>query len=94
MKSLAVLLLAGSLIGGGVAQAQTADTTNTQQGAKDDMKDAAHATGHAAKKTGSAVKKTTKKGVHAGKKGVNKAAHATKKGADKVEDKTDDNPNN
>lgn len=94
MKSLAVLLLAGSLIGVAVAQPQATETSNTQQGAKDDMKDAAHATGHAAKKTGSAVKKTTKKGVHATKKGVNKAAGATKKGADKVEDKTDDNPKN
>ena len=83
MKSLAVLLLAGTLVGGAVAQ--TADTTPPQQGAKQDMKDAGHSTANAAKKTGSAVKKTTKKGVH-------KTAHATKKGASKVEDKTDSNP--
>ena len=83
MKSLAVLMLAGALVGSGVAQSSTtpATTTEQNQGAGQDMKDAAHATGHAAKKTGSAVKKTTKKGTH-------KVAHETKKGANKVEDKT------
>ncbi|HEU4413149.1 MAG TPA: hypothetical protein VFT65_00095 [Candidatus Angelobacter sp.] len=50
-------------------------------GIKQDTKDAAHATGRAAKKTGRKIKHGTKKGVH-------KAAHATAKGADKVEDKT------
>lgn len=89
MKTLATLILAG-LVTGAFAQTTPATTTTndkpkTEQGAGQDMKDAAHATGHAAKKTGSAVKKTTKKVVH-------KGAHATKKGASKVEDKTDSNP--
>jgi predicted small secreted protein len=53
----------------------------SDQGAGQDMKDAAHSTKQAAKKTGHKVKNTTKKGTH-------KAAHKTKKGAQKVEDKT------
>jgi hypothetical protein len=54
-------------------------------GIKQDTKDAAHATGRAAKKTGHKIKHGTKKVVH-------KGAHATRKGADKVEDKTKPNP--
>jgi hypothetical protein len=50
-------------------------------GIKQDTKDAAHATGRAAKKTGRKIK-------HGAKKVVNKSAHATRKAADKVEDKT------
>lgn len=50
-------------------------------GIKQDTKDAAHATGRAAKKTGRKIK-------HGTKKVVNKSAHATGKAADKVEDKT------
>jgi len=56
-------------------------------GLKQDTKDAAHATGHAAKKTGKKIK-------HGAKKAVNKGAHETKKGADKVEDKTQTPPKN
>jgi hypothetical protein len=48
---------------------------------KDDMKDAAHSTGDAAKKTGKKMKKGAKKAA-------NKTADATKDGADKVKDKT------
>jgi len=48
---------------------------------KDDVKDAANATGRAAKKTGKKVKRGTKKVV-------NKAAEGTEKGADKVRQKT------
>jgi len=51
-------------------------------GIKQDTKDAAHATGRAAKKTGRKIKQGTKKVV-------NKGARATRKGADKVEDKTE-----
>jgi type IV secretory pathway TrbL component len=54
-------------------------------GIKQDAKDAAHATGKAAKKTGRKIKHGTKKVVH-------KGAHATRKGADKVEDKTKPTP--
>ncbi len=79
MKSLAVILLAGTLVGG--AFAQTATSTTNNQSAGQDVKDAAHSTGQAAKKTGHTVKKDTKKVVH-------KGAHETKKGASKVEDKT------
>jgi hypothetical protein len=50
-------------------------------GIKQDTKDAAHATGRAAKKTGRKIK-------HGTKKIVNKSARATRKGADKIEDKT------
>ena len=50
-------------------------------GIKQDTKDAAHATGRAAKKTGRKIGHGTKKIVH-------KSARATRKGADKVEDKT------
>jgi hypothetical protein len=50
-------------------------------GIKQDTKDAAHATGSAAKKTGRKIK-------HGTKKVINKSAHATRKAADKVEDKT------
>jgi Ni/Co efflux regulator RcnB len=82
MKTLAIALLAGSLMAGAVAQTQT-PPAQTDQGAGQDMKDAAHSTGHAAKKTGHKIKHGTKKAVH-------KTAHATKKGAQKVEGKTDD----
>jgi hypothetical protein len=50
-------------------------------GIKQDTKDAAHATGRAAKKTGRKIK-------HGTKNVVNKSAHATRKAADKVEGKT------
>lgn len=59
--------------------ARAAQDTNT--GAKQDIKDAGHATKRAVTKTGSATKKGTKKVV-------NKSAKETKKGADKVQDKT------
>ena len=54
-------------------------------GIKQDTKDAAHATGRAAKKTGSKIK-------HGTKKVINKGAHATRKGAEKVENKTQTPP--
>lgn len=54
-------------------------------GIKQDTKDAAHATGKAAKKTGHKIK-------HGTKKAVNKGAHETRKGAGKVEDKTQTPP--
>ncbi|HEY6351809.1 MAG TPA: hypothetical protein VI636_20625 [Candidatus Angelobacter sp.] len=56
-------------------------------GIKQDTKDAAHATGRAAKKTGHKIKHGTKRIVH-------KGAHETRKGADKVEDKTQTPPQN
>jgi hypothetical protein len=71
------LLLASTLVPAALAQ--------NDSGIKQDTKDAAHATGRAAKKTGHKIKKGTKKVVH-------KGAHATGKGADKVEDKTKPNP--
>ena len=55
------------------------------QSAGQDMKDAAHDTAHATKKTTHKVVRGTKKGVH-------KTAHATKRGANKVERKTDTQP--
>jgi len=83
MRSLAVLLLAGALIGSAAAQSTT--TTTTDQGAGQDMKDAAHSTAHATKKTAHKVKRGTKKVVH-------KSAEETRKGADKVADKTETKP--
>lgn len=58
---------------------------NDNGGIKQDTKDAAHSTAHAAKKTGHKIKHGTKKVVHSG-------AKATRKGADKVEGKTADSP--
>lgn len=71
--------------------------------AKQDMKDAGHATAEAGRKTGHAVKKGskkayngtkrgTKKAYRGTKKGVHKAAEKTGEGMDKVEDKTTDRP--
>lgn len=57
----------------------------TDDGIKQDTKDAAHSTGRAAKKTGHKIKKGTKKVVH-------KSANATRKGAEKVEDKSAPTP--
>jgi len=65
------------------ALAQNQDQDNG--GVKQDTKDAAHATGRAARKTGRKIK-------HGTKKTVNKGAHATSKGAGKVEDKTSPTP--
>ena len=83
MKSLAVLLLAGALVGGAVAQ--TATSATNDQSAGQDVKDAAHSTKRAAKKTGHKIKKGTKKVVH-------KSAGATERGAEKVEDKSAPKP--
>ncbi|HKD81298.1 MAG TPA: hypothetical protein VKH81_16505 [Candidatus Angelobacter sp.] len=58
---------------------------NDNGGIKQDTKDAAHATGRAAKKTAHKVKQGTKKVVHSG-------AKATEKGASKVEQKTAPTP--
>ncbi|MDP9161265.1 MAG: hypothetical protein M3O09_13680 [Acidobacteriota bacterium] len=74
----AALLCAGiSTIG----FAQTDTTPASDQGAKQDMKDAGHSTKRAAKKTGRKVKRGTKRAT-------NKAARKTEQGAEKVEDKT------
>lgn len=58
---------------------------NDTGGVKQDTKDAVHATGRAAKKTGKKVKRGTKKVVH-------KGAHQTRKGAAKVEGATKPSP--
>lgn len=60
----------------------------TDQSAKQDMKDAGNATKSAAKDTGKATKKTAKQTGHAAKKATNKTARKTKEGSQKVEDKT------
>ena len=65
----------------------------TDQGAKQDIKDAGHETKQAAKDTGRATKKTARKTgrkvKRTSKKVVHKTAAETKEGAQKVEDKTD-----
>jgi flagellar motor component MotA len=76
MKNLLTALLSLTLIAGGAASGWA------QGGAKEDIKEAGHATKKAVTKTGSAIKKGTKKVVHAG-------AKQTRKGAAKVEEKTD-----
>jgi len=63
----------------------TAFAQQDNGGIKQDTKDAAHATGRAAKKTGRKIKHGTKKVIH-------KGAHATSKAAGKVEDKTQTPP--
>ena len=72
MKSLLTVLLSLALMAGGAAPGWA------QSGAKEDVKEA----GHATKKAGSAIKKGTKAVVHAG-------AKQTRKGAAAVEQKTD-----
>jgi hypothetical protein len=79
-KFMLATLLGLALSLGGWAQNQ-----NDNGGVKQDTKDAAHATGRAAKKTGRKIKHGTKKVVH-------KGAHATSKDAGKVEDKTKPTP--
>jgi hypothetical protein len=73
-KFLFAMIVAFALSLGAIAQ-------QTDDGIKQDTKDAAHSTGKAVKKTGHKVKKGTKKVVH-------KSADATEKGADKVKDKS------
>jgi hypothetical protein len=78
LKFLFAMVAAFALSLGAIAQ-------QTDNGIKQDTKDAAHSTGRAAKKTGHKIKKGTKKVV-------NKSANATRKGAEKVEDKSAPTP--
>ena len=78
LRFLFAMVVAVALSMGAIAQ-------QTDNGIKQDTKDAANSTGKAAKKTGHKVKKGTKKVV-------NKSAHATRKGAAKVEDKSAPTP--
>jgi hypothetical protein len=84
-KHLKILVLSMALTG---SSAMFALASQTDQSAKQDMKDAGNSTKNAAKDTGSATKKTAKKTGHAVKKATNKSAKKTKEGAQKVEDKT------
>jgi hypothetical protein len=74
LKFLFAMVMAFALSLGAIAQ-------QTDDGIKQDTKDAAHSTKRAAKKTGHKIKKGTKKAV-------NKSANATERGAEKVEDKS------
>jgi hypothetical protein len=78
LKFLSAMLVALALSLGAIAQ-------QTDDGIKQDTKDAAHSTGKTVKKTGHKIKKGTKKVV-------NKSASATERGAEKVEDKTAPKP--
>jgi hypothetical protein len=82
VKKLLLLLMAAGLFC--LVFTYTPAFSQQDQGAKQDAKDAGHATKEAVKKTGSAVKKGTKKGV-------SKSAKAVRKAAGKVEEKTQDN---
>jgi len=87
-----ILTVSLSLLVGlaGVAVARAPQDT---QSAKQDMKDAGHATKNAAKDTGRATKKTAKKTGRAAKRTTNKAAKKTERGAQKLDDKTKPSPN-
>ncbi|HSK42843.1 MAG TPA: hypothetical protein VLA83_03030 [Candidatus Binatia bacterium] len=74
LKFIFAMLVAFALSLGAIAQ-------QTDDGIKQDTKDAAHSTGKAVKKTGHKVKKGTKQVVH-------KSASAAERGAEKVEDKS------
>ena len=78
LKFLFAMVVGFALSLGAIAQ-------QTDDGIKQDAKDAAHSTGNAAKKTGHKIKKGTKKVVH-------KSASATERGAEKVEDKSAPKP--
>ena len=75
-------LLALSMSAFALPRSSQSDTTQSDSGMKQDIKDAGHSTKNATKKGARKVKKGTKKGIHAG-------AKKTKEGANKVEDKTD-----
>jgi hypothetical protein len=78
LKFLFAMVVGFALSLGAIAQ-------QTDDGIKQDTKDAAHSTGKAVKKTGHKIKKGSKKAVH-------KSADATRKGAEKVEDKSAPTP--
>ena len=78
-RSIRLLVLVLGLVG--IAFARPQSSTQSDQGVKDDMKDAGHATKRATTKTGHKIKKGTKKATH-------KTAKKTRQGAQKVEDKT------
>ena len=97
MRKILALLV---LLGLSIALAKASRPQDEPQGAKQDMKDAGHETKKAAKKTGSAVEKGTKKVGHksegaakktgsAVEKGTKKAGHEVKKGTEKVAGKTE-----
>jgi len=82
LKLTTALLLAFALA---PAASPQNDSAQSDRGVKQDTKDAANATGRAAKKTGHKVKKGTKKIFH-------KGARGTRKGAAKVEGKQSQAP--
>jgi cytoskeletal protein RodZ len=99
-KTLVVMILLGVA---SIALAKASRLQDEPEGAKQDMKDAGHDTKQAAKKTGNAVEKSTKKAAHESataakktgsaventtKKATHESAHEVKKGTAKVEGKT------
>jgi hypothetical protein len=87
MKSLKHILCSLTLLSAftGIAFSQSDPQTQTDQGAKGDVKEAGQATGRAATKTARKTKRGAKKATHA-------AAKKTRQGAGKVEDKTQTPP--
>ena len=73
-------MLLWTFISFGFFQSDT-QTQPSDQGAKNDVKEAGQATGRAAKKTARKTKRAARKGTHA-------AGKQTRKGAQQVEDKT------
>jgi Ni/Co efflux regulator RcnB len=82
LKLTTVLLLAFALAPAVFPQN---DSAQSDSGVKQDTKEAANATGRAARKSGHKIKKGTKKVVH-------KGARGTREGAAKVEGKTKPSP--
>jgi hypothetical protein len=87
MKSLKHILCSLTLLCAftGITFSQSDTQTQTDQGAKSDVKEAGQATARAAKKTAHKTKRGAKKATHA-------AAKKTRQGAGKVEDKTQTPP--
>ncbi len=72
IKKQSLALLLGAVLAGGSAFGWS------QDGAKQDMKDAGHETKNAARDVGHGTKKGTEKAYHSTKRGTKKAWHKTK----------------
>jgi hypothetical protein len=76
-RILALLVLLGVA---SIGSAKASRPQDEPQGAKQDMKDAGHETKQAAKKTGTAVGKSSKKVAHESEAGAKKTGSAVEKG--------------
>ena len=83
MKKILATLTLTAILSLGAAFAQEGD-------AKQDVKDAAHATADATKDAAHSVKRHTKRAYHKTKRGVKRAAHATARATKKAAEETHD----